>query len=102
MCHEIILHIGVEITMNIVCCDCEPLAVTLAHAQLWPASPSYTQYAFSFGFLDWAESLLLECQVALRDFCQAYNTMIVSIMCMHANECFIPFGVAARYIFLRF
>jgi hypothetical protein len=56
--------------------------VTLARAHLWPASPSYPQYAFSFSLLDWAESLLLECQVALKDFCQAiysrcpYHTII--------------------------
>jgi hypothetical protein len=73
---------GVEIMIHIVCCDCEPLTVTLARAHLWPASPSYPQYAFSFSLLDWAESLLLECQVALKDFCQAiysrcpYHTII--------------------------
>lgn len=60
-----------EVTLQIICCDCEPLAVTLARGQLWPASPSHPQYAFSFGLLDLAEALLLECQVALKDLCQA-------------------------------
>ena len=31
----------------------------------------YPGYVFSFNLLDWAESLLLECQVTLKDFCQA-------------------------------
>ena len=61
-------HAGVEISVRVVSCDCEPLLVTLVRAHLWPASLSYPRYAFSFKPLDWAESLLLECQV---DFCQA-------------------------------
>ena len=54
-----------------MCCNCEPLAVTLIRAQLWPATPHYPNFTFSFKLLDLAESLLLECQVALRDFCNA-------------------------------
>ena len=65
----------------------------LVRAQLWPASPSYPRYAFSFKLLDWAESLLLECQVALKDFCQAlyfrcpYTTITVSVHAL--NDCYI-------------
>ena len=54
-----------------VYCNCEALAVTLMRAQLWPATPHYPRYAFSFQLLDLAESLLLECHVALKDFCEA-------------------------------
>lgn len=52
-------------------CNCEPLAVTLVRARLWPATPHHPKYAFTFNLLDLAESMLLECQVALRDFCNA-------------------------------
>lgn len=65
------MYVGVEHSMRIVCCDCEPLSLTLVRAQLWPESPSYPRYAFSFKLLDWAEALLLECQVSLKDFCRA-------------------------------
>ena len=51
-----------------VYCDCEPLAVTLSRAKLWPATPLNPRFAFSFALFDWAEALLLECQVALKDF----------------------------------
>jgi hypothetical protein len=43
----------------------------MCRAQLWPATPTNPQYAFSFALLDWAEALLLECQVSLKDFCSA-------------------------------
>ncbi len=36
--------------------SCEPVAVTMSRAEIWPAS-------------DWAEALLLEAQVSLQDFC---------------------------------
>ena len=50
-------------------CDCEPLAVSLTKAELWPATPHNPRLAFTFPLLDWAEGLMLECQVALKDFC---------------------------------
>ena len=45
--------------------------MTLVIAQLWLATPHYPQYAFSFQLFDLAESLLLECHVALKDLCEA-------------------------------
>ncbi|XP_064391176.1 uncharacterized protein LOC135338993 isoform X3 [Halichondria panicea] len=43
----------------------------MIRARLWPASPRFPETAFTFELLDWAESLLLECQVALGDFCRS-------------------------------
>ena len=63
--------VGVEHTICFVHCQCEPLPVTMARARLWPSSPQYPHVAFSFDLLDWAEALLLECQVALKDLCKA-------------------------------
>lgn len=40
-------------------------------AHLWPASPQRPHIAFTFDLLDWAEALLLECQVAMKDLCKA-------------------------------
>lgn len=62
---------GMEHSLQFASCSCEPLAVTMIRAKLWPATPHYPKYAYSFKLLDLAESLLLECQVALKDFCQA-------------------------------
>ena len=52
-------------------CCCEPLVVTMVRARLWPASPQQPHIAFTFDLLDWAEALLLECQIALKDLCKA-------------------------------
>ncbi len=57
--------------VSVTSCDCEPLAVALVRARLWPATPQFPKYAFSFDLLDWAEALLLECHVSLKDFCSA-------------------------------
>lgn len=47
----------------------EPIAITLARGpDLWPATPHNPRLAFSFALLDWAEALMLECQVALKDY----------------------------------
>ena len=45
----------------------------MARARLWPASPHNPHLAFSFDLLNWAEALLLECQVAMKDFCKALH-----------------------------
>ena len=60
-----------EHDINFVHCNCEPLAVTLVRAQLWPATPHLPRLVFRFSLLDWIETLMVECQVALRDFCYA-------------------------------
>ena len=65
------LHAGREHNVMLTCCDCEPTAVTMVRARLWPASPRLPRLAFTFELLEWAEALLLECQVALGDFCKA-------------------------------
>lgn len=57
--------------MSFMCCNCEPIAVTLARAELWPATPTNPRCAFTFNLLDWIEALMLECQVSLKDFCAA-------------------------------
>ena len=62
---------GMEHMVSVTSCECESLAVALVRARLWPASPQFPEYAFSFDLLDWAEALLLECHVSLKDFCSA-------------------------------
>ena len=54
-----------------MCCPCEPVVATMVHARLWPAAPQRPHLAFTFELLDWAEALLLECQVPLKDLCKA-------------------------------
>lgn len=66
-----VVFIGTSHMVRILCCDCEPLTVTLCRANLWPASPTNPRVAFTYGLLDLVEALLLECQVALKDFCSA-------------------------------
>ena len=62
---------GVEHNILLVCCQCEPTPLTMVRARLWPASPQHPRLAFSFDLLNWAEALLLECQVAVKDLCKA-------------------------------
>lgn len=61
--------VGMEHTLQFTNCGCEPLPVTLARADLWPATPCSPRFCFSFGLLDWAEALMLESHVSLKDFC---------------------------------
>ncbi len=63
------------------------IAVTLARARLWPSTPKNPRYAYSFELLDWYEALLLECQVSLKDFCQAlyYKTPHLVIKVFHCK-----------------
>ena len=63
--------VGIEHNVDFRCCQCEPVAVTMVRARLWPATPQFPRLAFTFELLDWAEALLLECQVALQDLCKA-------------------------------
>ena len=63
----------------------------MIRARIWPSSPQRPQLAFTFDLLDWAETLLLECQVSVDDFCKALQfkcrhlIMKVSIL-THTNS----------------
>ena len=70
-CYFDLIHAGVEHGILFMTCECEPLVQTLVRAHLWPATPLFPRRVFTFKLLDWAEALLLECQVALKDLCQA-------------------------------
>ena len=71
--HTIIINQGGEHTVRFATCAC---AVTKVRAHIWPSSPQHP--AFSFDIFDWAESLLLECQVLVEDFCKA-----IQFKCQH-------------------
>ena len=66
-----LVKVGAEHNIVFMCCQCETLPVTMVRAHIWPAFPQHPKLAFTFEFLDWAEALLLECQVALKDLCKA-------------------------------
>ena len=80
--------LGIPHAVAFSTCECEPLVVTLARARLWPSTPKNPRHAFTFELLDWYEALLLECQVALKDFCQAlaYKLpyLVVKVSVLHA------------------
>lgn len=65
--------LGVEHKVVFDCCECEPVAVAMVHARIWPATPQYIypRLVFTFDLLDLVEALLLECHVAVKDFCGA-------------------------------
>ena len=77
-------------------CRCEEEAITLLRMRLWPATPQQPSLAFQFELLDSYESLLLECQVALRDFVTSLEVNLpwyeklqndtVSYPCMHVRR----------------
>ena len=86
---------GVEHQLQFISCACEPLPLTLVRARLWPGSAQFPRYAFTFGLLDWAEALLLECQVAMKDFCTALyfkcpfqQPQVKLIVFIHKNAAF--------------
>ena len=65
------LCIGEEHNVKFTTCACEPLVLTLVRARIWPSTLQCPQLAFTFDLMDLAETLLLECQVSLEDFCKA-------------------------------
>ena len=76
--------------------------VTMVRANLWPSSPKRPHLAFTFELLDWIEALFLECQVALKDFCQALLFKAISPFekvtghLVRFNEC--KFIIENKYI----
>ncbi|XP_046864699.1 uncharacterized protein LOC124459233 isoform X3 [Xenia sp. Carnegie-2017] len=56
---------------QILFCECEKDSITLIRLKLWPGSATRPSLAFHFKMMELAETLLLECHVSLRKFCDA-------------------------------
>ena len=85
--HDIhFLHIGHQHNKAILFCGCEDDAVTLLKLQLWPGSITRPLVAFHFKLVMLAESLLLECHVSLKKFCDMLglntSTMLPKWVCI--------------------
>jgi hypothetical protein len=65
---------------QILFCHCEEDAVTLVKMSLWPGSATYPTVAFHFKLMELAETLLLECHVSLKKFCDALGILTKSTM----------------------
>ena len=86
----IITCLGMEHNIQFMHCDCEPLPLTMVRANLWPGTPQHPRYAFTFNLLDWAEALLLESHVALKDFCNSLYFRcpypVTKVFCVSINK----------------
>jgi len=84
-----LLYSGSQHSIQFTSCACEPLALTLARATLWPATPHHPRLVFTFGLLDLAEALMLEAQVSLHDFCQtlAFRCTWQVVKVCHSKFC---------------
>lgn len=78
--HTLAFLVGVEHTIMLTSCRCEPITITMVRARLWPATALDPRMAFTFDLLDWAEALLYECQVATKDFLSALHFKCAHLM----------------------
>ena len=76
--YKISQHLGRQHQKQILFCDCEEDAVTLVKLKLWPGSTTRPTVAFHFKLMELAETLLLECHVSLRKFCDALGILTKS------------------------
>ena len=75
--------------------------MTLVRARLWPASPQRPHIAFTFDLLDWAEALLLECQIASERVMQSIVLQMPSSCCEGLVKCDYIIVVKAILFFYR-
>lgn len=90
------MYIGAPRIISFPFCTCECDAVTLIKFNYWPGSPVNPNVAFSFEFMDLLEALLLECQVAVQDFTQAWSYLITQKLIKVCIDIAIHIEVAER------
>ena len=57
-------------------CDCEPDFLRLLRFNLWGATPTKPELAFTIDLMKLLHTLNLECQVAVKDLCAALQTFV--------------------------
>ena len=68
--------LGKPYTLNVQFCKCQADMLRLIQIGYWPATPTRPVLAFTKAFMDWMETLLLECQVSAQDFSCAIEMMV--------------------------
>ena len=66
---------GVTNEVQVQFCACEADFLRLQCFTLWAATPSKPELAFSISLLELLHVLNLECQVAVKDFCAALQSL---------------------------
>jgi len=66
---------GLQREVHVQFCDCEADFLRLLRFNLWSATPTKPELAFSLNLMYVLHTLNLECQVAVKDFCNALQTM---------------------------
>ena len=85
-----ICFLNLQRALSVTFCECESDALTLMRLRYWPGTPKRPVVAFSFALMDWLEVLLLECQVAVKDFATGVELRIAeSFQQVTWHTCFI-------------
>ena len=61
-------------------CSCEPDFLRLLRFNFWGATPTKPELAFTMDLMKLLHTLNLECQVAVKDFCSAIQTLVDDII----------------------
>ena len=66
---------GYQVVVAVQFCSCEPDFLRLLRFNLWDATPTRPELAFTMDLMKLLHTLNLECQVAVKDFCTAIQTL---------------------------
>lgn len=66
---------GFKMEVAVQFCDCEPDFLRLLRFNLWSATPTKPELAFTIDLMKLLHTLNLECQVAVKDLCAAVEDL---------------------------
>ena len=71
---------GYQVVVAVQFCSCEPDFLRLLRFNLWGATPTRPELAFTMDLMKLLHTLNLECQVAVNDFSAAIQTLADDII----------------------
>ena len=71
---------GFQVVVAVQFCSCEPDFLRLLRFNFWGATPTKPELAFTMDLMKLLLTLNLECQVAVKEFCSAIQTLVNDII----------------------
>ena len=71
---------GFQVVVAVQFCSCEPDFLRLLRFNFWGATPTKPELAFTMDLMKLLHTLNRECQVAVKDFCSAIQTLVDDII----------------------
>ena len=96
-----LFFVGYQMEVKVHFCSCEPDFLRLLRFNLWGATPTKPELAFTLDLMKLLHTLNLECQVAVKDFCAALQTLTDDVLIFSVRTILYLLFISYEFLYIH-